>query len=72
MTSSEMQTLTAYECIGMADLEPHMVRDEGFRRQEIAMRKLAKLQKQVDAAKKTLAEAGMIAAAGMAEMAKAV
>jgi hypothetical protein len=71
MTSTEMQSLTTYECIGMADLEPHMVRDEGFRRQEIAMKKLAKLQKQVEAAKKALAEAGMIAAAGMAEIAKA-
>ena len=71
MTSTEIQKLNAYECIGMADLDAHLVRDEGFRRQTVAEKKLARLMKQVAAAKKEMAEAGMIAAAGMAELAKA-
>lgn len=71
LNPADLAKMTAFEVADLADLDHHAVRDEGFRRQAIAEKKLAKLQKQMEAASKEMAEAGRIIQAAIKESAKA-
>ena len=71
LNAADLQKMTANEVAGLADLDFYAVRDEGFRRQAAAEKKIAKLQRQMAAAQAEMAAAGMIISAALAEQALA-
>lgn len=71
MTSQELAKMTAYEVANLADLDFYAVRDEGFRRQAAAEKKLDRLQKQIAKAQAEMAEATSIIEAAFVEQRKA-
>lgn len=71
LNAADLQKMTAREVANLADLDFYAVRDEGFRRQAAAEKKLAKLRKQMEAAQREMAEAGQIINAAFAEQNKA-
>lgn len=68
LTASDLKTYSAREVASLADLDKWAVRDEGFRRQELAEKKLAKLRKQIAAAELEMAEAHIIINAANAQL----
>jgi hypothetical protein len=70
MTSTEISQFTTYECVNSADLDPWMVRDEGFRRQAAAVKKIERLQRQLAKAQLELTESQKIITAGLRELAR--
>jgi len=71
LNPTDLQKMTALEVANLADIDVFAVRDEGFRRQTVAEKKLAKLTKQIEAAKREMAEAANIISAAFAEQARA-
>lgn len=71
LNPADLAKMTAFEVANLADLDYYAVRDEGFRRQALAEKKLAKLQKQMAAAQKEMAEAGRIIEAAFKEQRRA-
>lgn len=71
LNASDLQKMTATEVANLADIDVYAVRSEGFRRQTAAEKKIAKLQKQLAAAQREMAEAGVIIQSAFAELAKA-
>ena len=71
LNAADLAKYTAAEVASLADVDFYAVRDEGFRRQTAAEKKLAKLQKQLAAAQREMAEAAAIIEAAFAEQRKA-
>ncbi len=71
LNAADLQKMTAREVSNLADLDFYAVRDEGFRRQAIAEAKVARLQKQIEKARKEMEEAGQIITAALAEQTRA-
>lgn len=71
LNPTDLQKMTSYEVAGLADLDAYAVRDEGFRRQAAAEKKLAKLLKQIEAVKREQAEAAQVINAALAELRRA-
>jgi hypothetical protein len=67
LNATDLQTYTAAQVASLADVDFHAVRDEGFRRQTAAEKKIAKLRKQLAAAEREVAEAAMIIEAAFTE-----
>jgi len=66
LNATDLQTYSASQVASLADLDHYSVRDEGFRRQTAAEKKIAKLRKQLAAAEREMAEAGLIINAAFA------
>jgi len=66
LNATDLQTYSAAQVASLADLDHYSVRDEGFRRQAAAEKKLAKLRKQLAAAEREMADAGLIINAAFA------
>lgn len=60
LNPADLQTYTAQQVASLADVDVYAVRDEGFRRQTVAEKKLARALKAVEAAKREMAEAATI------------
>lgn len=60
LNPADLQKMTAHEVANLADLDFHSVRDEGFRRQSAAEKKIARLQKQLTKAQAEMKEAAII------------
>lgn len=60
LNPADLQKMTAHEVANLADLDFHSVRDEGFRRANLAEKKIIRLRKQLAQAEAEMAEAGMI------------
>ena len=71
LNASDLQTYTAQQVASLADVDRWEVKAEGFRRQTAAERKIARLTKQLEAARKELAESAVIIQAALAEEARA-
>lgn len=71
LNPTDLQKMSAYEVAGLADLDAYAVRDEGFRRQAAAEKKLARLQRQIEAAKREMGDAGKIIEAAFLELGRA-
>ena len=67
LNPTDLQKMTANEVASLADLDFYAVRDEGFRRQDIAEAKVARLQKQIAKARAEMAEAAVIITAALRE-----
>lgn len=70
LNAADLKTYKAAEVMNLADVDAHAVRDEGFRRQAAAEAKIAKLEKQLAAAKADLAASHRIITSALAELAK--
>ncbi len=69
----ELAKYSAQEVASLADVDIHAVRDEGFRRHAVAVKKLASLQRQMAKVQAELAAAEMIVnAASLASLADAM
>ena len=66
LNAADLQTYSASQVSSLADLDHYSVRDEGFRRQDAASKKLAKLRKQIAAAEREMADAEVIIRAAFA------
>lgn len=71
LNATDLQTYTAAQVANLADVDFYAVRNEGFRRQTAAEKKLAKLRKQIEAAEREMKEAGMIIEAAFNEQQRA-
>lgn len=71
LNATDLQNYTAEQVASLADVDFYAVRDEGFRRQTAAEKKLARLQKQIAKAQAEMKEAAMIIEAALAEQNKA-
>lgn len=71
LNASDLAKMTAYEVASLADVDFYSVRNEGFRRQNAAEKKIAKLRKQLAAAEAEMTEAGAIIEAAFREQARA-
>lgn len=71
LSATDLQTYSASQVASLADLDFYAVRNEGFRRQSAAEKKLARLQKQIAAAQREMAEAGEIIEAALAQQRRA-
>lgn len=71
LNAADLAKMTAREVADLADVDFYAVRNEGFRRQTAAEKKIAKLQKQLAAAKVEMTEAGTIIEAAFREQARA-
>jgi len=71
LNPNDLKLMTAYEVSNLADLDFYAVRNEGFRRQDEAEKKLARLQKQIAKAQAEMADAANIINAALAEQALA-
>ncbi len=71
LNAADLQKMTAREVSNLADLDFYAVRDEGFRRQAIAEAKVARLQKQIEKARKEMEEACQIITAALNEQNRA-
>lgn len=60
LNPADLQTYTAAQVASLADVDVYAVRDEGFRRQTAAEKKLARALKAVEAAKREMAESAII------------
>jgi hypothetical protein len=67
LNSADLKNYSANEVASLADLDKWAVRDEGFRRQELAEKKLAKLRKQLAGAELEMADAHFIIKAANAQ-----
>ena len=67
LNPTDLQKMTANEVANLSDLDFYAVRDEGFRRQDIAEAKVARLQKQIAKARAEMAEAAVIITAALRE-----
>lgn len=70
LNANDLMKMTAREVAGLADLDAYAVREEGFRRQTLAEKKLARLAKQIAKAKAEMEEAGTIITTAFKELAK--
>lgn len=70
LNANDLMKMTAREVAGLADLDAYTVREEGFRRQTLAEKKLARLAKQIAKAKAEMEEAGVIITTAFKELAK--
>jgi protein-disulfide isomerase len=71
LNAADLAKMTAREVADLADVDFYAVRDKGFRRQNAAEKKIAKLQKQLAAAKAKMTEAGVIIEAAFREQSRA-
>jgi hypothetical protein len=71
LNAADLQKMTAREVANLADLDHYSVRDEGFRRQTEAEKKIAKLMKQLEKAQAEQEAARVIIEAAYAEQFKA-
>ena len=71
LNPTDLAKYTATEVANLADVDFYAVRNEGFRRQSAAEKKIAKLQKQIAAAQREMAEAALIIEAAFAEQRRA-
>jgi hypothetical protein len=71
LNPADLQKYTAAEVASLADVDVYSVRDEGFRRQAAAEKKLARLAQQMEAARREMAEAGLIIEAAFREQQRA-
>jgi hypothetical protein len=71
LNASDLAKYTAAQVANLADVDFYAVRDEGFRRQTAAEKKIARLQKQLAAAQRELAESHEIINAAFAEQRRA-
>jgi hypothetical protein len=71
LNAADLQTYTAEQVASLADVDVYAVRAEGERRQASAEKKLARLMKQIEAAKKEMADGETILRAAFAEMKRA-
>jgi chaperonin cofactor prefoldin len=60
MNPEDLKKYTALEVANLVDLDWHAVRDEGARRQDLAQKKIDRLNKQLERARQEMAEAQMI------------
>lgn len=70
LNPADLKTYTAKEVASLADVDAHAVRDEGARRQTIAEKKIARLEKQLAVARQELGGAGIIIQAAHVELSK--
>lgn len=68
LNSKDLATYTAQQVASLADVDAYAVRDEGFRRQSAAEKKLARLAKQIETARKEMAESQIIIKAGLNQL----
>jgi predicted metal-dependent hydrolase len=71
LSATDLAKMTAREVADLADLDFHAVRDEGFRRQALAEKKLAKAKKALEAAQNEMKAAEAIILAAFAEQRRA-
>jgi hypothetical protein len=71
LNATDLQKMSAREVAGLADLDFYSVRDEGYRRQTAAERKITRLRKQLAAAQQEMDEAAQIIEAALGEQNKA-
>lgn len=69
LNPADLATYTAEQVASLADVDVYEVRQEGFRRQTAAEKKIARLKKQLAQAQKELAESGIIIEAAFRQMA---
>ena len=69
LNPTDLAKMPAHEVCGVADLDFYAVRDEGFRRQTAAEKKIAKLRAQLAKAEKEMADAHAIINAALREQA---
>lgn len=69
LNPADLAKMTATEVANLADLDAYAVRAEGFRRQDAAEKKIAKLQAQLAKAQAEMRSAGMIIEAAFKELA---
>lgn len=67
LSPDDLKTYTAQQVASLANIDYFSVRDEGFRRQTAAEKKIAKLTKQLAAAQRELADSAMIINAAFRE-----
>jgi hypothetical protein len=67
LNASDLMTYTATQVASLADVDVHAVLAEGFRRQTAAEKKIARLVKQLAAARAELADSAQIIEAGFRE-----
>lgn len=70
LSAKDLATYTASQVASLADVDAYAVRDEGFRRQAAAEKKLAKALKAADEARQALTQSGTIIKAALAELSK--
>ena len=68
LIASDLRTYTAQQVASLADSDAYAVRSEGERRQNEATKKIARLLKQIDAARRELADGEVILLAAFAEL----
>ena len=68
LNAKDLATYTASQVASLADIDAYAVRDEGFRRQTAAEKKIARLAKQIEAARKEMVESQTIINAGLAQL----
>ena len=71
ISAAEIAKMTAREVASLADLDRWSVRDEGFRRQEVAEKALAAAKRALARAEAAMAEAAAIINAAEAEARRA-
>lgn len=67
LNPSDLQKMTASEVADLADLDFYAVRDEGFRRQALAEKKLVKLERQLAAVRRQMNDAAVIIQSALSE-----
>jgi hypothetical protein len=70
LNATDLPKMSATEVANLADIDFHAVRDEGFRRQSDAEKKIARLQKQIAKAQREMAEAAIIINSALLEQSK--
>jgi|GEM_PF-2390649 hypothetical protein len=70
LNPADLATYTAKQVASLVDVDVFAVRDEGFRRQTAAEKKIAKLRKQLEAAQREMAEAHLIIEAAFRQQAR--
>ena len=65
LNPADLATYTAQQVASLADLDRWAVKDEGFRRQNAAERKIARLTKQIESARREMAESALIIQAAL-------
>ena len=71
LNATDLQAYTAFQVASLVDVDVYAVRAEGQRRQDAAAKKLARLAKQIEAAKREMAAGEIILKAAFAELARA-
>jgi hypothetical protein len=66
LNPADLQTYTAEQAASLVDIDMHAVRDEGYRRQSAAEKKIARLTKQLAAAHAEMAASARIITAALA------